>query len=104
MEQKFAKQFPTRNNLDIISSTRRWKREQNAATIIQRHWRSYQRGDFDEPEAAVKPAGNKMLNRMGNFLNKRTDAKPPGKLEQPAAKRWNTVSCDHYLPKTGKWN
>ncbi|CAL8088469.1 unnamed protein product [Orchesella dallaii] len=40
MEKKFQKQFPTRRLLDIVSSTRRWKYENNAARKIQRYWRA----------------------------------------------------------------
>jgi len=41
MEAKFRKQFPNRKLLDIVSSTRIWKMQHNAAVIIQRAWRSY---------------------------------------------------------------
>jgi len=41
MEAKFRKQFPSRKLLDIVSSTRIWKIQHNAAVIIQRAWRVY---------------------------------------------------------------
>lgn len=41
MEDKFRKQFPSRKLLDIVSSTRIWKIQHNAAIIIQRAWRAY---------------------------------------------------------------
>ena len=41
MELKFRKQFPGRKLLDIISSTRIWKIQHNAAVTIQRAWRAY---------------------------------------------------------------
>ncbi|XP_069361349.1 sodium channel protein 60E isoform X4 [Maniola hyperantus] len=41
MDIKFKKQFPTRKELEIVSSTRIWKREDKAARTIQRSWREY---------------------------------------------------------------
>lgn len=41
MDIKFKKQFPTRKELEIVSSTRIWKREDKAARTIQRAWRDY---------------------------------------------------------------
>jgi len=36
MDVKFKKQFPTRKELEIVSSTRLWKRQDKAARLIQR--------------------------------------------------------------------
>lgn len=41
MDIKFKKQFPTRKELEIVSSTRIWKREDKAARTIQRSFREY---------------------------------------------------------------
>lgn len=41
MDIKFKKQFPTRKELEIVSSTRIWKREDKAARKIQRTFRDY---------------------------------------------------------------
>lgn len=41
MDIKFKKQFPTRKELEIVSSTRIWKREDKAARTVQRAWRDY---------------------------------------------------------------
>lgn len=41
MNMKFKKQFPTRKELEIVSSTRIWKREDKAARLIQRCFREY---------------------------------------------------------------
>lgn len=41
MDVKFRKQFPTRKEIEIISSTRIWKREERAARSIQNAWREY---------------------------------------------------------------
>lgn len=43
MDVKFKKQFPTRKELEIVSSTRIWKREDKAARILQNGWREYLR-------------------------------------------------------------
>ena len=41
MDIKFKKQFPTRKELEIVSSTRIWKRQDKAARLIQRAFRDY---------------------------------------------------------------
>ncbi|XP_043277863.1 sodium channel protein 60E isoform X2 [Venturia canescens] len=41
MDVKFKKQFPTRKELEIVSSTRIWKRQDKAARLIQRTFRDY---------------------------------------------------------------
>lgn len=46
MDVKFKKQFPTRKELEIISSTRIWKREDKAARVLQNGWREYLRFFF----------------------------------------------------------
>uniref|UniRef100_A0A8D8SGH7 Sodium channel protein n=1 Tax=Cacopsylla melanoneura TaxID=428564 RepID=A0A8D8SGH7_9HEMI len=43
MDVKFKKQFPTRKELEIVSSTRLWKRQDKAARMIQRCYREYKR-------------------------------------------------------------
>ncbi|XP_066996031.2 sodium channel protein 60E-like [Anabrus simplex] len=43
MDIKFKKQFPTRKELEIVSSTRIWKRQDKAARLIQRTFREYMR-------------------------------------------------------------
>uniref|UniRef100_A0A182M232 Sodium channel protein n=1 Tax=Anopheles culicifacies TaxID=139723 RepID=A0A182M232_9DIPT len=43
MDQKFKKQFPTRKELEIVSSTRIWKRQEKAAKTIQTAFRDYVR-------------------------------------------------------------
>lgn len=43
MDVKFKKQFPTRKELEIISSTRIWKREDKAARTLQAGWKDYLR-------------------------------------------------------------
>ncbi|XP_020294846.1 sodium channel protein 60E-like isoform X2 [Pseudomyrmex gracilis] len=41
MDGKFKKQFPTRKELEIVSSTRIWKRQDKAAKLIQQSIREY---------------------------------------------------------------
>lgn len=41
MDIKFKKQFPTRKELEIVSSTRIWKRQDKSARLIQRTFRDY---------------------------------------------------------------
>ncbi|EDW02408.1 GH19909 [Drosophila grimshawi] len=43
MDVKFKKQFPTRKELEIVSSTRIWKRQEKAAKTIQTGWKDYLR-------------------------------------------------------------
>ncbi|XP_037942222.1 sodium channel protein 60E-like [Teleopsis dalmanni] len=43
MDVKFKKQFPTRKELEIVSSTRIWKRQEKAAKTIQTAWKDYLR-------------------------------------------------------------
>ncbi|CAG7718468.1 unnamed protein product [Allacma fusca] len=83
MEHKFRKQFPTRKLLDIISSTRVWKIQHNAAVIIQRAWRAYvvrkRVRDPRKSSTSVPHQGSRtsrpanqhhgMLNKMGNLLH-----------------------------------
>lgn len=40
MDIKFKKQFPTRKELEIVSSTRIWKRQDKAARLIQQCFRN----------------------------------------------------------------
>lgn len=41
MDVKFKKQFPTRKELEIVSSTRIWKRQDKAARLIQHTIKEY---------------------------------------------------------------
>ena len=45
MDEKFKKQFPTRKELEIVSSTREWKRLDTAARVIQKFYRHFIRSD-----------------------------------------------------------
>lgn len=75
MDQKFKKQFPTRKQLEITSSTRIWKREDKAARLIQHTWRDYLQMKKDRERSPVSddhtqtssPGG--WQSRMANFLH-----------------------------------
>lgn len=48
MDVKFKKQFPTRKELEIVSSTRIWKRQDKAARLIQTNWKEFVRYEHVE--------------------------------------------------------
>ncbi|XP_037923835.1 sodium channel protein 60E isoform X3 [Hermetia illucens] len=79
MDIKFKKQFPTRKELEIVSSTRIWKRQDKAARLIQSSWREYQRlkkerersinsADEDNTQAS-SPGGWQAKLQALNFLH-----------------------------------
>ncbi|XP_065216673.1 sodium channel protein 60E isoform X2 [Planococcus citri] len=75
MDDKFKKQFPTRKELEIVSSTRLWKRQDKAARMIQRAYREYKRrrkereeGDVDEVTQSSSPGGG-WQGRLSSFLH-----------------------------------
>ncbi|ODN03643.1 Sodium channel protein 60E [Orchesella cincta] len=88
MEVKFQKQFPSRSFLDIVSSTRIWKVEHNAALKIQKAWRRYIKKKHQKeisqivtvvehreeiPIVSITAAHGglgHMMRRMGNIPNK----------------------------------
>ena len=41
IDQKMKKKFPTRNEVEIVSSTREWKRRDSAARVVQRFYKGY---------------------------------------------------------------
>lgn len=43
MDEKFKKQFPNRRELEIVSSTGKWKQRDTAARVIQKAFRAYKR-------------------------------------------------------------
>ncbi|GJQ76730.1 hypothetical protein Trydic_g15575 [Trypoxylus dichotomus] len=53
MDIKFKKQFPTRKELEIVSSTRIWKRQDKAARLIQRTFRDYIRRKREKEREAL---------------------------------------------------
>jgi hypothetical protein len=80
MEHKFRKQFPTRKLLNIVSSTRVWKIQHNAAVTIQRAWRAYRARKHPLPRHSTrlntvtytvkeKLKNPKMKKKMDNLLH-----------------------------------
>ena len=59
MDEKFKKQFPTRKELEIVSSTREWKRLDTAARVIQKFYRLYIR--FNYRDALAKNISSSLL-------------------------------------------
>ncbi|XP_059059664.1 sodium channel protein 60E-like isoform X2 [Achroia grisella] len=75
MDIKFKKQFPTRKELEIVSSTRIWKREDKAARMIQRTWRDYvkrkNRSPSNEEESTKWSPGGGWGGRLSALLHVR---------------------------------
>ncbi|XP_033337674.2 sodium channel protein 60E [Megalopta genalis] len=65
MDIKFKKQFPTRKELEIVSSTRMWKRQDKAARLIQRTIREF-------------IAAKKERERMAQEVDSQTQTSSPG--------------------------
>ncbi|XP_030766868.1 sodium channel protein 60E [Sitophilus oryzae] len=77
MDIKFKKQFPTRKELEIVSSTRIWKRQDKAARLIQKTWKDYLRRkkekereaeEVDETTQTSSPGGD-WRSRLSTFLH-----------------------------------
>ncbi|CAH1976069.1 unnamed protein product [Acanthoscelides obtectus] len=54
MSLKFKKQFPTRKELEIVSSTRIWKRQDKAARLIQKAFKDYVKRKKDKEREALE--------------------------------------------------
>ncbi|XP_025409766.1 sodium channel protein 60E-like isoform X2 [Sipha flava] len=72
MDVKFKKQFPTRKELEIVSSTRLWKRQDKAARLIQRTYRNFRRRkkditDLYSDTQSSSPGG--WQSRLSSFLH-----------------------------------
>lgn len=65
MDVKFKKQFPTRKELEIVSSTRLWKRQDKAARLIQRTYRNFRR--YYCPTRLTGVRGRKGLRTLTHF-------------------------------------
>ncbi|RZC43289.1 sodium channel protein 60E, partial [Asbolus verrucosus] len=77
MDIKFKKQFPTRKELEIVSSTRIWKRQDKAARLIQKTFRDYIKckkerervqEEVDEMTQTSSPGGG-WQGRLSAFLH-----------------------------------
>ncbi|KAJ9578852.1 hypothetical protein L9F63_004911, partial [Diploptera punctata] len=78
MDIKFKKQFPTRKELEIVSSTRIWKRQDKAARIIQSAFREYIRLkqerereplDLEDEMTQTSSPGGGWQSRLSAFLH-----------------------------------
>ncbi|KAJ8963353.1 hypothetical protein NQ318_018825 [Aromia moschata] len=77
MSIKFKKQFPTRKELEIVSSTRIWKRQDKAARLVQKTYRDYvkrkkekerEAEEVDETTQTSSPGGG-WQGRLSAFLH-----------------------------------
>ncbi|KAK5648632.1 hypothetical protein RI129_003524 [Pyrocoelia pectoralis] len=79
MDIKFKKQFPTRKQLEIVSSTRIWKRQDKAAKIIQKTFREYIKRkrererelerDVEDEQTQTSSPGGGWQGRLSAFLH-----------------------------------
>ncbi|XP_031348219.1 sodium channel protein 60E-like isoform X1 [Photinus pyralis] len=79
MDIKFKKQFPTRKQLEIVSSTRIWKRQDKAAKIIQKTYREYTKRkrererelerDVEDEQTQTSSPGGGWQGRLSAFLH-----------------------------------
>jgi hypothetical protein len=114
MELKFRKQFPSRKLLEIVSSTRIWKIQHNAAIIIQRAWRAHIRRKNAPLDIAkstqtlrASDAGGHGLghafNKIGQFFHVGEHSKRrKSSVRDPAflvPHRRTSVSADGNIPK-----
>ncbi|XP_071639635.1 sodium channel protein 60E [Temnothorax longispinosus] len=76
MDVKFKKQFPTRKELEIVSSTRIWKRQDKAARLIQRTIREY---------IAMK----KERERIAQEVDSQTQTSSPGGMDGRGGGGWS---------------
>ncbi|XP_025994823.1 sodium channel protein 60E isoform X2 [Solenopsis invicta] len=76
MDVKFKKQFPTRKELEIVSSTRIWKRQDKAARLIQRTIKEY---------VAMK----KERERIAQEVDSQTQTSSPGGTDGKGGGGWS---------------
>ncbi|XP_063241050.1 sodium channel protein 60E-like [Bacillus rossius redtenbacheri] len=78
MDVKFKKQFPTRKELEIVSSTRIWKRQDKAARLIQSTFREYlarkreserEPLDLEDETTQTSSPGGGWQSRLSAFLH-----------------------------------
>ncbi|XP_072389146.1 sodium channel protein 60E-like isoform X1 [Diabrotica undecimpunctata] len=75
MSIKFKKQFPTRKELEIVSSTRIWKRQDKAARLIQKTYKDYQKRkkererELEDETTQTSSPGTGWQGRLSAFLH-----------------------------------
>ncbi|KAL5288421.1 hypothetical protein ACFFRR_008949 [Megaselia abdita] len=114
MDVKFKKQFPTRKELEIVSSTRIWKRQDKAAKIIQNAWREYQRckrekerssnsGDDDVTQTSSPGGWQAKLSAL-NFLHLQVSRRGTGCSSRASSRKSSRASDASDLSElAGPW-
>ncbi|KAH0999393.1 hypothetical protein HUJ04_005968 [Dendroctonus ponderosae] len=70
MNIKFKKQFPTRKELEIVSSTRIWKRQDKAARLMQRTWKEYLRRKKEKEREAEEVDETTQTSSPGDWRSR----------------------------------
>lgn len=108
MDVKFKKQFPTRKELEIVSSTRIWKREDKSARLIQKTWKEYLQMKKDRERSPVSdtqtssPSG--WHSRMANFLHLQVHRRGTGTSSRASSRKSSRASDASDLSElAGPW-
>ncbi|XP_066157194.1 sodium channel protein 60E isoform X3 [Euwallacea fornicatus] len=70
MDVKFKKQFPTRKELEIVSSTRIWKRQDKAARLMQKTWKDYLRRKKEKEREAEEVDETTQTSSPGDWRSR----------------------------------
>uniref|UniRef100_A0A1B0CQM6 Sodium channel protein n=1 Tax=Lutzomyia longipalpis TaxID=7200 RepID=A0A1B0CQM6_LUTLO len=113
MDIKFKKQFPTRKELEIVSSTRVWKRQDKAAKLIQGTWREYLRLKRerersptldDEHTQTSSPGGWQSKLQALNFLHLQVHRRGTATSSRASSRKSSRCSEGSDLSElTGPW-
>lgn len=111
MDVKFKKQFPTRKELEIVSSTRIWKREDKAARLIQRTWKEYlrmkkerERSPVSDDHTQTSSPGGGWHSRMANFLHLQVHRRGTGTSSRASSRKSSRASDGSDLSElAGPW-
>ena len=77
MDEKFKKQFPTRKELEIVSSTREWKRLDTAARVIQKFYRLYIRSNKNiRSDKNIRSSKKYMFSSASGMFGESVELKP----------------------------
>lgn len=96
MDEKFKKQFPTRKELEIVSSTREWKKLDNAARVITRFFREIRRAKATGERINIFTQTKKPAPTLAPTAWTASDSR---KLYQESDIDWKT----HSLPSLGSY-
>uniref|UniRef100_A0A336LX33 Multifunctional fusion protein n=1 Tax=Culicoides sonorensis TaxID=179676 RepID=A0A336LX33_CULSO len=110
MDAKFKKQFPTRKELEIVSSTRIWKREDKAARLIQSTWKEYLRMKKERERSPVSDENTQTSspgawhNRMASFLHLQVHRRGTGTSSRASSRKSSRASDASDLSElAGPW-